>query len=621
MREAATTVAESHDRESWSLRVGGTSHGEAGTWLLAAILLLTPILAVHLPLTRLPGGDRATLSPSRATAMGSGTGWCPNGTILSQTNGSITLTACLTETVLYTMTTVQVALNVTGGTGPFYFQWYWGDGYLSSTNGTTPSRSTGFWTFNYTISGTYGATFSVRDSKGLVAFVSHTYSVVAPGGPLFVSLAATNVASSGGSPGTTTVSWWIMGGSGPYSLRLDFGDGNAGYVATNSSVLNPFGFVNHTYGSVSVPTTYSVSAYAVDGAGTNASASILVSPTYNLASNCSGPSIGSTGACAYWTSPTNLVMVAWNHSLTLRANGTLMPPTATTQDLNLTIVESDRNNTASRMLVVLDPGIGNGSFPFNATGSNLTVHWVQAYAQNGSYALSLTGYFLWTAGPPQPQGNVYVGASIPIALAWNGSGSNNSSHGNGSGHSGPHTAYPATVNVTVAANPVTGTTPLYVGYAAYVSGGAAPFQVVWSLPGGTGPSNATGLAANDTYAQPGWYTATALVYNTTSAYGTVLVGVGSVWVDVLGANGSNGSGNGSNASRGLPHNPSGSFTAGGQGAPMTFDTLLIAISIGGLAGAIVGVRLGRSTMPIGRSDRPAGVRSNRGPFDPPGPQR
>ena len=146
---------------------------------------------------------------------------------------------------------------------------------------------------------------------------------------------------------------------------------------------------------------------------------------------------------------------------------------------------------------------------------------------------------------------------------------------------------------------MSGSAPLATTLSAFINGGTAPFAVSWSLPGSNATTNLTGLMVSVTYGTPGWYPATAFVYNTTSSWGTVLVGYGSVWLYVSGSSGSggNGSGNGSGNRSG---NSSGLTPIAGHGpVPASVGMVgaealvLVAAVAGGLVGATGGFFFGR----------------------------
>lgn len=215
------------------------------------------------------------------------------------------------------------------------------------------------------------------------------------------------------------------------------------------------------------------------------------------------------------------------------------------------------------------------------------------YYTNGTYAAVET----LSQGGNRASGN--------FTFVLNFTGSTNSSNG----------TYPTSVSVTVGAAPVTGGAPLTVTLSAFISGGMAPFVVVWSLPGSS-THNSTGLMVTTTYNLSGWYPATAFVYNTTSTFGTVLVGYGSVWLYATGntsGGGGSGGGNGSGNHSGDTPIP-GAHAAGtipSTGMSLTLS-LLVAVALGGVAGGAAGFTLGQLRGP-GRRPPVGPTNDQRGP--------
>ena len=163
----------------------------------------------------------------------------------------------------------------------------------------------------------------------------------------------------------------------------------------------------------------------------------------------------------------------------------------------------------------------------------------------------------------------------------------------------PPAPYPAAVTVVVQASVLQGYAPLVTTFGALIQGGSPPFQVAWNLPGVSSSGNLSGLEVAANYSAPGWYPATAFVYNTTSGYGTVLVGYGSAWIDVVasgGGSGGNGSGNGSgngtgggsgNGSGGSPRPGTGNFGPLAQTSNVALLAMLgIGIGVGGFVGFV-----------------------------------
>jgi hypothetical protein len=158
----------------------------------------------------------------------------------------------------------------------------------------------------------------------------------------------------------------------------------------------------------------------------------------------------------------------------------------------------------------------------------------------------------------------------------------------------PPPPLPSPVTVVVTAVPLTGPAALTVTLYANIAGGAPPFTVDWSLPTANGTMTPSGLQVTQNYSVAGWYPATAFVYNTTTGYGKVLVGFGSVWIHVLPAgNGSVGNGSGKLPKSSIPPSSSTGILAGGGVASWVGGVLLI-VALGTGVGAVAGYLFGAS---------------------------
>lgn len=76
---------------------------------------------------------------------------------------------------VYTPATVEFTAAITGGTGPFTYDWDFGDGSAHSTSANP--------THIYTVVGTYTVTLTVTDANGLVTIATSTVDVIAATGP------------------------------------------------------------------------------------------------------------------------------------------------------------------------------------------------------------------------------------------------------------------------------------------------------------------------------------------------------------------------------------------------------------------------------------------------------
>ncbi len=355
-----------------------------------------------------------------------------------------------------------------------------------------------------------------------------------------------------GAANCTQFDWSISGGSSPYYLQVDFGDGRGLGSLTNGSVAAQ-GNLTHVYPNVTTLTTYTAFYSVRDASGQLVNGTLNVTPTYNVYAGTggSGGGNGSSGAPTYasaWLNSTAFVIDGAGDNGTFRLNltGQLTPGSGSVALVLTGFVTAPR---AGGVNGSIDFGNGNTSTIglSNTSGSTLplhagTIYWVPAGAPGWTqYGLDVVvDYGTYQLAPPTFWLNLTGG---------------NASGGGSGGSGGGSSSYPSPVTVTVGASPVTGPAPLAVTFSAYLDGGAPPFAVTWSLPGGSSAPNGSGLSASQTYATPGWYPATAFVYNTTSPNGTVLVGYGSVWVYVFAGNGTTASG-GSGGSGGSGPNAS-----------------------------------------------------------------
>ncbi|MCI4334181.1 MAG: hypothetical protein L3K04_00875 [Thermoplasmata archaeon] len=366
----------------------------------------------------------------------------------------------------------------------------------------------------------------------------------------------------------------VTGVNGTVNYTINFGDGGGASFA-NIGSARTLTFA-HTYamGSPGQQVNWSIAAVASTGAVVSASATLPIGS--NGSRNSSGYTVGSfpcaNATCLYVRNSLGPIQYAIDFRL---------------------------NNSSGPF-----PMAVNGSFSGGVPPIGLLMQFGDGYAANWSlnstpgvfgtqHSYAFAGSYNWSLGFRDANGTGVI-VQLPLTVGPAGSGGGNNSSAR----------HPAPVSVVVAASPVTGSSPLAVVFSAYIDGGSPPFAVHWSLPNGSGngTGSATGLMASAFYSVAGWYPATAFVYNTTNAYGTVLVGYGSVWVYVTGGSGGNGSPNGSSNQSIRPG--SAGATPGGQGgmlggllAGTTFVALLLALAFGGLVGAILGFAFGRGGRP------------------------
>jgi hypothetical protein len=243
---------------------------------------------------------------------------------------------------------------------------------------------------------------------------------------------------------------------------------------------------------------------------------------------------------------------------------------------NVTVVGA----TSSQVFVGMS--CGSGAMSSSVVASNTSL---------GIVTTPLTpGYYTFRLNASNWAGNTTTGPTLHAAVMFD------AQYYNGGNSSG---SYPSAVSVWVGASPVTGPAPLATTLSAYISGGSPPFLVTWSLPGSNLTGNATGLMVSVSYSTGGWYPATAFVYNTTTAWGQVLVGYSGVWLYASGGSGGGGNGSGNGTGNGSG-NGSGLTPIAGHLPGATTDAQLMAGSLilvaalaGAVVGAVAGFRLGR----------------------------
>ncbi len=135
--------------------------------------------------------------------------------------------------------------NVSGGTEPFSFQWDLGDG-------TTTDQSS-YYYHSYAGPGTYHWHLQVTDTTGATASAGGTIRYMLP-----LSIAASASPDWGTSPLTVSFVAQVVGGSTPYTVQWDFGDGSPVATGTPSE---------HTYVAAWL---YGWKVHVIDGDGAEA---------------------------------------------------------------------------------------------------------------------------------------------------------------------------------------------------------------------------------------------------------------------------------------------------------------------------------------------------------------
>jgi len=160
--------------------------------------------------------------------------------------------------------TIYFTSSVQGGTGPYTYNWDFGDG-QSATSGN-PSHT-------YNNPGTYTVVLTVTDSCTPAATASSTPIII---GIYPLQITAQANLSCGYAPLNVIFTGNASGGIGPYSYAWDFGDGTAG-----STLQNP----SHSYLAVG---TYTAKLTVTDSLGSSGTASVPVTVTPVLSVSVQG---------------------------------------------------------------------------------------------------------------------------------------------------------------------------------------------------------------------------------------------------------------------------------------------------------------------------------------------
>ena len=192
---------------------------------------------------------------------------------------------------------VQFTGEGQGGQSPYAYDWDFKDGSTHSTE-QNPSHT-------YTVSGIYEWLLTVRDASSKSTTAVGTVEV---GAPLAAVISAAPL--SGDAPLSVRFDGSASGGSTPYSLLWNFGDGSA--PSTQASVL-------HSYAD---PGLYTATLSVMDGAGQSASSNVTIHATTGIPP----PAIGLVKAL---TNPFRLSISGLNfHSgCTVKIDGQSVPQT------------------------------------------------------------------------------------------------------------------------------------------------------------------------------------------------------------------------------------------------------------------------------------------------------
>ena len=208
---------------------------------------------------------------------------------------SVTVTTALTAQLAATPTATDAGQAVSftaapaGGTGTYTYAWSFGDGASSASASASHAYST---------AGTYTATLWVNDSGGASVMKQTAITVNAvPAATASASPTATDVGQS------VSFTSAPSGGTTPFAVLWDFGDGSASAAASPSHIF-------------ATPGTYSVHLTATDAVGVSATATATVTvapaPTATASASTNTPAAGAsvsfTGTSTGGTSP---ISYAW----------------------------------------------------------------------------------------------------------------------------------------------------------------------------------------------------------------------------------------------------------------------------------------------------------------------
>lgn len=172
--------------------------------------------------------------------------------------------------------TVAFQSRVAGGTGPYSYNWSYGDG--SYGTGAAPTHT-------FTTNGTFRVNLTVTDAVGYVAYSPNEIALtVAPA----LTASINTTATSWVAPATVQLTAEAQGGSAPYTYRWTLADGSTATLPT----------VATTYASAG---SYPVSVVIVDAHGLVATAASVVTILGANASQGSGA--GGTPSVPAWELP------------------------------------------------------------------------------------------------------------------------------------------------------------------------------------------------------------------------------------------------------------------------------------------------------------------------------
>lgn len=208
-------------------------------------------------------GTYAVSVDARDATLGANLTLTASTTIVAYGGGSTNGTGGLLVSIAVSPATgpaplaVSFSGSVQGGTAPYVYDWEFGDG--SGATGASVAHT-------YTSAGVYDASLTVASANGLSAYTAVLITATGPGvnstasGGLRVTVTTTS--TEGVAPFTASFLPTVVGGTGPYTLTWNFGDGSSLDTVTGTST------VSHTYTKGG---SYVVTVQAVDSKGAKAS--------------------------------------------------------------------------------------------------------------------------------------------------------------------------------------------------------------------------------------------------------------------------------------------------------------------------------------------------------------
>ncbi len=181
---------------------------------------------------------------------------------------------------------ITFTANASGGSGTYGpYTWTFGDGTTQATSGATVS-------YTYNTVGTYGASVTVTDGRSNATSATAWVVINAPPGPLAATLGSSP--GQGVAPLSTTFTLTVKGGTAPYRVAWNYGDGaSTGLLAVSGTSVSQ----GHTYTS---PGTFQVVATVDDSSGATLQAKLnLVVGASSTVPPTSSPPGGKTGPSPY----------------------------------------------------------------------------------------------------------------------------------------------------------------------------------------------------------------------------------------------------------------------------------------------------------------------------------